>query len=361
MSPEDRLRFAAKLCGRAAVGQSSQQAIAEEDVPALLALGREHRFLPLLAPLLAPRLAAADAEEVNGLAAAAWASYELTAATLGPLFERAHARGIRLVVYKGAAHAARLYHEPWRRQMQDVDLLVPASDWAAAEDLATSAGYRLIVTPRRSRSVELGYEKTLVHARPGVRMIDLHIAPAPPLRHPFDPARLFARARPAQVFGAPVLVLALEDELVISAVNQAYDHFRVSLLRAVDGALLMARGPVDWAALIEAAGEAQARTATWLTLRWIQEVAGGEVPATVLQSLHPPRGRTVWLSALLGAARPSPRFRFPRRIEQLLLTYPLMDHASTFWSYTARHSARRLIDAWRAARGARDQRGGADG
>ena len=85
-------------------------------------------------------------------------------------------------------------------------------------------------------------------------MIDLHIAPAPPLRHPFDMTGLFSRARQARVFGVPALVLTVEDELVISAVNQAYDHFRGSLMRAVDGALSMGREPPDWRVLVEAAG-----------------------------------------------------------------------------------------------------------
>ncbi len=352
MTPEDGLRIAAGICRRVAQGPSeAPEPIAADDVATLLAIGREHRCLPLLAPPLTPAAPAAMAHELEQMVAATWASHELTVATLGPVLARAHALGVRVVVYKGAAHAARSYREPWRRQMQDVDLLVEPEGLPLLQQLLAEVGYRDLIMPGRDRSTELSHERTMINDTAGVRMVDLHTHPAPPLRYPFDRGQLFSRARQQRIFGAPALVLTDEDELVISAVNQAYDHFRGSLLRAVDGALMIAAGGIDWDLLLAAAEQAQARAATWMALRWMRDLAGAEVPGRVLASLHPSVARTAWLAALLGpAANPVPRFSLPRRLEQVLLTFPLMDRPSTFLSYTARHSGRRLLDAWRARR-----------
>lgn len=351
MTAEDCLRIAAGICRRVAVGQSSspEQSLSGADVVALVAVGREHRCLPLLAPQLGPQAPPGLARELEQVAATVWASHELTVATLAPVLERAHARGVRVVVYKGAAQAARFYREPWRRQMQDIDLLLDEDGLGALEELLTGAGYRRLIHPGRARSVERSHERTMVSDRLGVRMVDLHLFPAPPLRHPFDVARMFESARPARIFGAPVHVLADEDELVIGAVNQAYDHFRGSLLRAVDGSLLIGGGGVDWQRLIDVAGQAEARAATWLTLRWIQALTAAEVPTAALNPLRPGAPRELWLRALLGSPEhPAPRFGMPRRLEQAVLTFPLMDSPTTFLSYLARHLGRRAMDAWQA-------------
>ena len=353
MTAEDGLRIAAGICRSVAQGQSDDQtqALLEREVSALAAIGREHRCLPLLAPALAPIAPPALTRELDQIVAANWASHELTVATLGPVLRRAHAAGVRVIVYKGAAHAARSYGEPWRRQMQDVDLLLDPAGLRALQQLLAAAGYRDLVMPGRARSAELSHERTMISDTAGVRMVDLHIHPAPPLRYPFDRELLFSHARPLRIFGAPALVLSDEDELVIAAVNQAYDHFRGTLLRAVDGALLIAAGSVDWDRLLVTAERAGARAATWLTLRWMRDVAGAQVPDRVFAALRPGVGRSVWLAALLGPpGRPAPRFRLHRRLEQALLTLPLMDRTPTFLAYTARHSGRRLIDAWRAWR-----------
>lgn len=349
MTAEDGLRVAAGICCRAAQGLSElPESIPDADVATLLAIGREHRCLPLLAPLV-PRAPTPVARELEQLVQATWASYELTVATLGPVLERAHAMGVRVVVYKGAAHAARWYREPWRRQMQDVDMLLEPEGLRVMQRLLAAAGYQDLIMPRRARSTELSHERSMVNQTAGVRMVDLHVHPAPPLRYPFDREQMFSRARPLQIFGAPALVLCDEDELIVASVNQAYDHFRGSLLRAVDGTLMIARRAIDWELVLAAADQAEARAATWLTLRWMRDLAGADVPGTVVASLRPSLARTAWLAALLGPPeRPWPRFSLPRRLEQALLTFPLMDHPSTFLSYTARHSGRRLIDAWRA-------------
>lgn len=355
--------FVAGLCCRAARGDGAVQTSPETRLApqTLMAIGRANRCLPLLAPYLEPLLVSQEGlgRELAELARAVWASYELTAATLAPLFRELHTRSIAVIVYKGAAQAARYYREPWRRQMQDIDLLLDPEGMTVVGELLESAGYRLLLTPSRMRTAEVSHERTFVTDRAGVRMVDLHTFPAPPFRHPFDRPGLFARARPGQVFGAPVRFLAVEDELVVSAVNQAYDHFRGSLLRAVDGALMIGGQSVDWDAVARGAAEAQARVATWMTLRWMRDVAGAQIPVEALKLLEPAPARRAVLRVALRSdgGRPAPRFHLHRRLEQTLLTLPLMDRPATFAAYVGRHGVWRTIDAWRAFKERRSKRG----
>lgn len=65
------------------------------------------------------------------------------------------AAAIRYIVLKGAALAATVYEEPGLRSMGDLDVMVPVDDFAEAQSLAESLGYRLAAPPLFSRSHEL--------------------------------------------------------------------------------------------------------------------------------------------------------------------------------------------------------------
>lgn len=357
MSDAALLRVVADLCRATAVGASVRPSPDWGDREVrdpLLAIARLNRCLPLLAPHLndGAGIPQSVITEASLMSAAAWASYQLTAAILSPVLHEAHRRGITIIVYKGGAQAARFYSEPWRRQMQDIDLLVHPVDETAVTNLLMQAGYLPITTPRRSRSVELSHEHTLLHPDAGVRIVDLHTHPAPPSRYPFHYADLEGRSAVAMLFGAPVRFLSVEDELVISAVNQAYDHFRGSLLRAVDGAIISMMVTVDWNRVLDGARRAGARTAAWVTLRWMQAIAAAVVPEEVIAALAPAVGRRLWLATLLrSGGQSTPRLTTFRRLEQGLLTFPLIDDPRRFLGYVARHGVRRAIDAWRAISG----------
>ena len=127
------------------------------------------------------------------------------------------------------------------------------------------------------------------------------------------------------------------------------------MLRAVDGALMVGGQPVDWDLVARSATLAQARVATWMTLRWMRDVAGAHIPPDALKLLEPAMARRAVLRAALRSdnGRPAPQVHLHRRLEQTLLTLPLMDRPSTFAPMRGRHSVLRVIDAWRAFKGRR--------
>lgn len=316
--------------------------------PPLLALARAEHVLPLVAAAFeATALPVPDetSRELRTAERAAWAHHLLREGLLGPLLGEARERGIRVVVYKGAAHAARLYARPWQRPMADVDMLVRAADAGRFHDLVRAAGFRVLSNPGRPATGRVSHELTFAADRSPGLMVDVHTTPCSPARHPFDVARLLEAAKPFAVFGATALGLSREEEIVIAAVNRAHDHFRTDLAHAIDGWLLITGAPLGWPRVVELARSVGAATATWLTLVSIRREAGAEIPEAVLAELRPPAHRRLWLGALLdleGSVRP--RFALHRRVEQLLLAYPLLERPSDFARYVVHHGRLRAID-----------------
>lgn len=315
----------------------------------LLASAREHGCLSVVAaPLLSlPGLPPELTALLDRALARAWAAHEVTAANLGPILRQAAEVGIRVVVYKGAAQAARYYAKPWVRPMADVDLLVGKDDDARLATLLAAHGFRRRSTPGRAVTESLGgYEHSYVAPTPGARVLDVHTAPTQPARYRLPVDEMIERARPGTMFGAPVRFLIPEDELLVMAVNQAYDHFRMGFLRHLDAWLISQHANVDWSALARAARAVGAATATWLTLSTAHRLADVPVDAGALAAIEPSRSRRAWLRALLDDDHSGePRWSLPRRIEQLLLLYPVMDGPAGFARFVAHHGALRVLDA----------------
>jgi hypothetical protein len=313
---------------------------------ALAIVGRALCDLPDCPPALQAELQRIDR--------GAWATHVMTAAALGPVLAEAAAEGMRLVVYKGAALAARHYDHPWTRAMTDVDVLVPPAEEPRLHALLARRGWTPLATPAgRVWSVKVSHEHTFAPsaAHQGARLLDVHTAPAQPARYRFPVREMLDRAEPGTLFEAPVHFLAAADELLVMAANQAHDHYRFGLLRYLDVWLITKRAEVDWDALIATARAAGVQCAAWLTLSNARRIAGAVVPATTLDRLRPSAARRLWLRAALDLdGRGEPRRAFPRRLEQLLLLYPTLDRPAGFVRFGAIHGSLRALDAAAALR-----------
>jgi len=355
----DALRDALVRCAKAGAWSARAPQLAPlPDWGALVEGARAQHALAIVGRALRalPDCPAALREELERIDTGCWATLTVTSATVGPMLARAAAAGIRVVVYKGAAQAARYYDEPWGRAMSDVDLLVRPEDAARLHALLAGAGFAILASPPGRRwTARASHERTFIPPAPGARMLDVHTAPAPPARYRFAVEEMVARATAGTLFDAPVHFLAPEDELVVMAANQAYDHFRFGLLRFLDAWLVIERSTIDWDQLVSVAEGAGAAAAAWLTLANARRIAGASVPDAVLARLRPPPARRIWLEALLDTSGSGePRSALPRRLEQLLLVYPTVDRARDFVRFATHHGGLRALDAadelWRRLR-----------
>ena len=287
--------------------------------------------------------------ELERIDRGAWATHVVSAAALGPVLAEAAAAGLRVVVYKGAAIAARHYAEPWTRAMTDVDVLVARADQPRLYAVLARHGWTPLLTPPgRTWSVKASHERTFVPPAEmqGARLLDVHTAPAQPARYRFPVGQMLERAEAGALFEAPVHFLTAADELLVMAANQAHDHYRFGLLRYLDAWLLTERGAVDWETLVASAHAAGVATGTWLTLSNAHRIAGAVVPRSTLARLQPSPLRRAWLRAALDLdGSGEPRRRLPRRAEQLALVYPTLDTTFDFVRFAAVHGALRILDA----------------
>ena len=196
--------------------------------------------------------------------------------------------GIPCLVLKGLPLARRLYGHPLAKASSDVDLLVAARTFDAAERVLADRGWRRVEpsfreTPARVRWYGR-FESTHVLAGPGGQL-DLHrrLFPNPHyLDVPFD--RLHAESVPAQVGAATYRVMNDEWTLVYLACHGAR-HYWEALRWLCDVAVLLASMEPDRlgraAARFQAAGldAVFASTARLCREALHVEVPGGAPPA----------------------------------------------------------------------------------
>ncbi len=335
----------------AALGRPPPSPADQAHFDALVALARVHRCLAIVAgPLRTlPGLDLARAAPLERAEMGAWATYAVTAAVMGPVLDQAASDGLTLIAYKGAAHAARYYHVPSARPMSDIDLLVLPEEKERLYRIFRERDFRTFGTPKRDWTKRISHEHIFVSATAGSRSADVHTAPAAPARHQLPVHELLARSRPGTLFGAPVRFLAPEDELVVMAMNHAADHFRGGFTRFLDAWLIDRSETIDWVVTTERARRAGAAAASWLTFSHAKRVAGLSVPDEILTELQPSALRRIWLNTLLDTeGSGTPLVALPRRLEQLLLSYPTLDQPAGFARFAALHGGVRLLDAAQA-------------
>lgn len=196
------------------------------------------------------------------------------------------------MLLKGAALLQTHYSEVRQRPMADIDLLVPPEDAPRARRALMGAGWAW----DRERFPDSMYDRhyhlpPLQDARGGGIGLEIHTGLFLP-GHPFSfgPEALAASARRVEVDGEEALVPSPREHLLHVCLHFAWSHslgsggwrtFRdVGVLTADEG--------VEWSAFARAVEEAGARASAYWTLRLARDLAGTEVPESLLDELRPP-------------------------------------------------------------------------
>ncbi len=163
--------------------------------------------------------------------------------------------GIVALSFKGPVLDADLRANPFRRDPDDLDLLVARADLDGALDVLATEGWTpaLDIHPgARPLLVRYGCEVPL--ARPGRALIDLHwaLVPAYFSWRP-DPAALRARARTVDVAGRPVRTLSRADGLLHLCVHGCLSDWTRGIWVEDVALALAALGPADAALVLREA------------------------------------------------------------------------------------------------------------
>lgn len=276
-------------------------ASASAELAALLAAGIDLERLWSLAdlhevaPLVGRSVASVDAHVVP----AAWRDRALRkrhvtlranghlAAALGDVLDAFEADGVEVIPVKGLVVAETLYGDVAARPCADLDVLVRPRQLDDAREALRAIGFRQRAKP--------GY-KALVHpfhdpawARgSGVDQVrlELHWALWADSERRLGTTGLWDRAVAATVAGRSVRSLSIEDTLLHLAIHRTRSALRLRWV--VDVAELLRRhgATLDWAAFLDRAGRARARTASWVVLSLARDLLDAPLPDEVTQRLH---------------------------------------------------------------------------
>lgn len=250
---------------------------------AALEQARSYGLGALLAHYLPEQAALPKSEELAARFSAARLQ-RLTLAALS-LLEQA---GLKPVLLKGLAIAARCYPEPWLRPAVDVDVLVTPESLDPATRALEHAGWtRRTQAPKSS----FEYSKDVAFAAPGGGLLELHFGYSADFQARVDVAAMVSRSRVVRLAGRDVRVLSDADDLLLQCVHAAHHGFE-GVKWLFDLKLLAMAGP-DWRALPPLAGEYRVASAVGMALREAERRVRAPVPGWLLRELPPGRVRAM--------------------------------------------------------------------
>ena len=192
--------------------------------------------------------------------------------------------GVETILLKGACLMDALYHDPSKRPISDLDLLIRPSDADTALEALRGVGYD--ADPKTARfgliaDREIALEKKGLHTV----ITELHTDLNRSTRHHWFPMdALWIRAVPHVVDGQATRALCLEDNLVYLCAH-AVPHAFSQIIWLKDIASLLETGP-DWDVLTGRARESHAVKAVYAGLVLSRDLLGAAVPESVLSSLN---------------------------------------------------------------------------
>jgi hypothetical protein len=229
------------------------------------------------------------------------------------LLDGATAGGVRLLPYKGALFAERLYGDLGLRALGDVDLLVHPADRGPAERLLETRGFSLVYPPgRRRSSPRHAHDVQYVAVDDPDCFVELHLK----LFHELggDPSleRLFARACTEPLLGRLRAVPSWDDHLFAVLVHAAAHAFGDHPAWLLDVLLLVEVGASPLRAFEEASRRGLGLPA-WVAWLQVRRAVAGELPALPYVPAY--ARRAALIERLLG---PAPWLQAATRLQGIL-------------------------------------------
>jgi hypothetical protein len=212
-------------------------------------------------------------------------------------------KNIVAIPFKGPLLAALAYRNLALREFFDLDLWVHQRDFATAQTVLESRGYRL--------EVQVSWESSFLRNAGQMAMeVDLHSGITPPdFPYALDFEHLCERLCYVQLSTRTVASFSPEDVIIILCVQVAKDAWegRNRLLQLCDiRAVIDSQETIDWRNLMNQARTMGCQRMTLLGLRLVSELLAASVPKQILQEAAAHRGIETLCqrvrAALFGAA-----------------------------------------------------------
>ena len=197
---------------------------------------------------------------------------------LDELLPLVYARGIRLVLIKGALLARTHYGDPGARPMADLDLVVAPAQLDEAVAVLTQLGFHTELHPQWKLDRDAVHDLQFFR---GSVTVELHFRLWHELGIDKDVAGLVQRARWVPFGAGQALAPSLADHLYLILVHAAMHGFAGNPLWMTDAILLAADADAEvWAEVEALAQRAGASLALWMALDQLGFHFPGAVPAS---------------------------------------------------------------------------------
>jgi hypothetical protein len=167
--------------------------------------------------------------------------------------------------------------------MNDVDLLVRASELAPARETIERLGWSIAQLEPESR---LRHLHGAAFRREDAPEIDLHTRALAESAAPGADDPLFERAVSFDVDGVSARTLSPEDHLLVVCVHGLRWSAAPAIHWVADAALLLRRFPaMDWATTLDETARRGLEAPLLLALRFLRDEFGANVPASIVETL----------------------------------------------------------------------------
>lgn len=320
--PEIDLLLGAALCEGQAAGEAWERWRASTS-PRVAGREAQSLFPQVSSNLRLHGVRCRDDDYLEELRREAWVQNQVRMRELEGVLDMLSIVGVVPIVLKGCALAPAVYPGLGCRPMQDIDLLVPDAQVAAAREALEGGGYRCDAAMAK-------WYRELQHAltfgAPGRSSVDLHWNILKYSLAPDLPLALWRRKAELAWNGRSFFVLSPADQVLHSLLHGLERRGAPSNKWVLDVALTLRRQGegFDWDSLVEAAAEARVSWLVRLGLEYVSSWSFAEVPEAVLERLvgEPvswPEGLEVLIKAnpfaLRFAGFPAPLVRYLRRCQ----------------------------------------------
>lgn len=200
------------------------------------------------------------------------------------------ARGVDVLLLKGAALNLTVYDDPALRAMADVDLMVRPGQVAHAQAVLRTLRFRKGRDQVRDDFFpKYHYEMEYTAKRPWPLRIDVHVRLLRPLRYArtLPEAAVWQGAQPASLDGSEVLILSRENMLIHLAAHAAcHGGWPLRWLYDVKRFIDSQEAAIDWDAVVGRARDWRLSLPVRVGLERVEELFGPTAPSEAMAALR---------------------------------------------------------------------------
>jgi hypothetical protein len=194
--------------------------------------------------------------------------------------------GITAVAFKGPILSAAVYGAIAFRQAGDLDILIEPSAFTRANEVLSSAGYRLHPPLTQSQlASQLRSHCEIEFLSNGLSVVDLHWRLSPKTFHfVLDGKDVIERSKTISIQGTSLLTFSNEDTIVYLCYHGSKHYWsRLEWISSL-AEFIRSNPDIDWSIVIARAKRALGRHMLTLGLLLAQELGGVDVPDSVFSS-----------------------------------------------------------------------------